>query len=106
MPNDLPPVEGEPSSAPRGSLVLRPIVVESRATLLIGLVMLVIGVTVGFLVRPLVPLPGASLGVAASPMASVPSSSVQGPAGVLPTAANLDSPSATREAATQAASIM
>ena len=59
----LPPAAPAPTllgPAPRAWLVIGPIIVQSSATLLIGLGMLAIGLAVGFLVRPLVPFPGAA----------------------------------------------
>ena len=52
----LPPA----APAPRPWLVIGgPITVQSSATLLVGLGMLVVGLAAGFLLRPLVPLPAA-----------------------------------------------
>ncbi len=98
-PNEAPPAEGERGAAPPGSLVLRPIVVESRATLLIGLAMLLIGLAGGFLLRPIVmPATGATGGAALS-------SSLDNAASPAAPAQNLIGPSATGEAATQAAAV-
>ncbi len=74
----LPPAAPAPTllgQAPRAWLVIGPIIVQSSATLLIGLGMLVIGLAAGFLVRPLVRLPGA-----ATPSADAASSDVTSPA--------------------------
>ncbi len=71
----LPPAA--PAPAPRAWLVIGPIIVQSSATLLVGLGMLVIGLAAGFLLRPLMPLPGAAPTTAASSGPTSPAEQTQ-----------------------------
>jgi len=54
-PPEEPTAAPPPAPAPRAWLVIGPIIVQSSATLVIAVGMLVIGLVVGFLLRPLVP---------------------------------------------------
>lgn len=77
-----------PAVVPRAAVVIGPLVVQSAATPLVGVLMLLVGITVGFLVRPLAHVPA---------LASLASSTatVSAPAGlVLPTATTASEPSA------------
>lgn len=61
------PAETSPPKAERAAVVigpLGPIVLQSTATPLVGLAMLIIGMAVGYLVRPLLPIPGDTPGSA------------------------------------------
>jgi hypothetical protein len=49
---------------PDAAVVVGPLVVQSGATLLVGLVMLLVGLAAGLLLRPLIPWPGAPDAVA------------------------------------------
>ena len=57
-------------AAPRAWLVIGPIIVQSSATLFVGLGMLVLGLAAGFLLRPLVPLGGQPAAATTAPDAA------------------------------------
>ncbi len=47
----------DPAARPQAAVVIGPLIVQSAATPLVGLVMLVVGIVAGFLLRPLAHVP-------------------------------------------------
>jgi protein-disulfide isomerase len=96
---------GAPYTLPPGAVVIGPIIVESGATLAIGLVMLLVGLAAGFLLRPLLPVPGGqpATGHAATAAVAAVTSAPAATAGGLGGAIEATQAA---EAASQAAAIM